>query len=53
MGTRYEIIAVHYPFKGYYEESFQCATLWAALVQFSLNKDILSTFLLLEINYKL
>ena len=34
MGTRYELLAAHYPFKGYYEESFQCATLLAALMQF-------------------
>lgn len=39
MGTRYEIIAAHYPFKGYYEESFQCATFWSALMQFRRYKN--------------
>lgn len=34
MGNKYEILATHYPFKGYYEESFQCDTMWAALKQF-------------------
>ena len=34
MGSQYEILAAHYPFKGYYEESFQCETLWAAMKQF-------------------
>ncbi len=34
MGTKYEILAAHYPFMGYYEESFQCNTLWGALKQF-------------------
>lgn len=34
MGTKYEILAAHYPFQGYYEESFQCNTLWVALKQF-------------------
>lgn len=34
MGTKFEILAAHYPFKGYYEESFQCDTMWAALKQF-------------------
>jgi hypothetical protein len=34
MGTKYEILAARYPFSGYYEESFQCRTLWAALNKF-------------------
>lgn len=34
MGSEYELLAAHYPFKGYYEESFQCSTLWAALKKF-------------------
>lgn len=34
MGTTYQILAARYPFMGYYEESFQCKTLWAAMVQF-------------------
>ena len=34
MGSNYEILAAHYPFNGYYEESFQCATLWIALKKF-------------------
>lgn len=34
MGTKYEILAAHYPFNGYYEEAFQCSTLWVALKQF-------------------
>jgi hypothetical protein len=34
MGNKYEILAAHYPFKGYYEESFRCDTMWAALKQF-------------------
>jgi len=34
MGLEYEILAAHYPFQGYYEASFQCRTLWAALKQF-------------------
>lgn len=48
MGTRYEIIAAHYPFQGYYEESFQCVTLWAAFMQFRKYKsqgyDIIDLF---------
>lgn len=34
MGSKYEILAAHYPFKGYYEKSFQCNTLWVALKYF-------------------
>ena len=34
MGTKYAILAAHYPFRGYYEASFQCSTLWSALKQF-------------------
>ena len=34
MGSKFEILAARYPFKGYYEESFQCNTLWVALKQF-------------------
>ena len=34
MGSTYQILAARYPFKGHYEESFQCQTLWAALMQF-------------------
>jgi hypothetical protein len=34
MGMKFEILAAHYPFKGYYEETFQCSTLWSALKQF-------------------
>ena len=34
MGTKYEILAARYPFSGYYEKSFQCRTLWAALNKF-------------------
>lgn len=34
MGTKYELLAAHYPFQGYYEESFQCSTLWIALKKF-------------------
>lgn len=34
MGTKYEILVAHYPFKGYYEDSFQCHTLWTALKKF-------------------
>lgn len=34
MGMKFEILAAHYPFKGYYEASFQCDTMWAALKQF-------------------
>ena len=34
MGSKFEILAAHYPFKGYYEKSFQCNTLWVALKYF-------------------
>ncbi len=34
MGTLYTILAAHSPFNGYYEESVQCTTLWAAMKQF-------------------
>ena len=34
MGMKFEILAARYPFQGYYEESFQCSTMWAALKQF-------------------
>lgn len=34
MGTKYELLAAHYPFQGHYEDSFQCLTLWAALKKF-------------------
>lgn len=34
MGSKYELLAAHYPFQGYYEESCLCDTLWAALKQF-------------------
>ena len=34
MGFKFEILAAHYPFKGCYEESFQCNTVWSALMQF-------------------
>jgi len=34
MGNKYEILAAHYPFKGHYEKSFQCNTLWVALKYF-------------------
>jgi hypothetical protein len=34
MGNKFEILAARYPFKGYYEASFQCATLWSALKMF-------------------
>ena len=34
MGNKYEILAAKYPFKGYYEEWFQCETLWIALKKF-------------------
>ena len=34
MGTKFELLAAHYPFKGYYEESCQCPTLWSALIKF-------------------
>ena len=34
MGTKYIIMAAGYPFRGYYEEEFQCKTLWAALNKF-------------------
>ena len=34
MGMKFEILAARYPFQGYYEESFQCDTMWAALKQF-------------------
>lgn len=34
MGNKYRIEAAHYPFKGYYEASFQCNTLWTALKYF-------------------
>ena len=34
MGTKYEILAAHYPFKGYYEKNFQCNTLWSALKKY-------------------
>ena len=34
MGSKYEILAAHYPFKGYYEKSFSCNTLWVALKYF-------------------
>ena len=33
MGSNYELLAAHYPFKGYYEDSFQCSTFWAAMWQ--------------------
>lgn len=34
MGTTYQLLAAHYPFMGYYEESFQCKTLWSAMMKF-------------------
>lgn len=34
MGNKYQILAAKYPFNGYYEKSFQCNTLWIALVYF-------------------
>lgn len=34
MGNKYEILAAKYPFKGYYEKSFQCNTFWMALTYF-------------------
>jgi hypothetical protein len=34
MGNKYEILAAKYPFKGYYEKSFQCDTLWMAIKMF-------------------
>lgn len=34
MGNKYEILAAHYPFKGYYEKSFQCNTFWLAFKMF-------------------
>lgn len=34
MGIKFELLAAHYPFKGYYEASCQCNTLWGALNQF-------------------
>ena len=34
MGNKYEILAAKYPFKGYYEKSFQCTTLWMAIKMF-------------------
>lgn len=34
MGSNYEILAAHYPFKGYYEASFQCETFWSAIKKF-------------------
>lgn len=39
MGSRYEILAAHYPFTGYYEESYQCVTFLAALIQFRKYKN--------------
>ena len=48
MGTTYQILAARYPVQGHYEESFQCATLWAALMQFRRYKsqgyDIIDLF---------
>lgn len=34
MITIYTILAAHSHFNGYYEESFDCTTLWAAMKQF-------------------
>lgn len=34
MGDKYQILAAKYPFKGYYEKSIQCNTLWVALKYF-------------------
>ncbi len=33
MGSDYILLAAHYPFKGYYEDSFQCSTFLAAMWQ--------------------
>lgn len=33
MGYKYEILAAHYPFIGYYEKSCKCSTFWSAMMQ--------------------
>lgn len=34
MGYKFEIYAANYPLNGYYQEHFQCETLWVALKKF-------------------
>lgn len=34
METKFKILAAHHPFKGFYEEFFNCNTLWSALKKF-------------------
>lgn len=34
MGFKFQLLAARYPFKGYYEASFQCSTLLGTLIKF-------------------